>query len=132
MLVEFNMTECNTVDTPMDPGTARVLMELPLADDSTRDEKVLKRYRQLVGSLIWLYRTRIDMLYAINLSARFSVHAPTQKHLDLVLGRTLRYLKGSKFWGIGFVGGGCTSFPLNRTQPLQMTSVPAGLLGDTF
>jgi hypothetical protein len=107
MLVEFNMTECNTVDTPMDPGTARVLMELPLADDSSRDEKVLKRYRQLVGSLIWLYRTRIDMLYAINLAARF-LHAPTQKHLDLVLGRTLRYLKGTKFWGIVFVGGGCT------------------------
>ena len=108
MLTEFNMTECNPVDTPMDPGTAKVLMELDLADEGTRDEKVVKRYRQLVGSLIWLYRTRIDMLYAINLAARF-LHAPTQKHLDLVLGRTLRYLKGSKFWGITFVGGGSLS-----------------------
>jgi hypothetical protein len=106
MLVDHNMTECNPVDTPMDPGTAKVLMELPLADKASLDKDVGTQYRQLVGSLIWLYRTRIDMLFVINLAARF-LHLPTQRHLDLVRNRTLRYLKGTRFWGITFTRGGC-------------------------
>jgi hypothetical protein len=105
ILTDFNMTECKAVDTPMDPGTAKVLMELPLADEATQDQMVATEYRRLVGSLIWLYRTRVDMLFVINLAARF-LHRPTQKHLDLVRNRTLRYLKGTRFWGIVFTGEG--------------------------
>lgn len=49
VLAEFNMTDCKPVDTPMDPGTAKVLMELDLADDDTRDEKVIKQYVSSAG-----------------------------------------------------------------------------------
>jgi len=90
MLVENNMQDCIPVDTPMDPGTARALMLLPT---DVVDELVLKKYQSLVGSLLWLYKTRPDLMYVTNLLARFCRNA-TAAHLKLAM-RALRYLKGT-------------------------------------
>ena len=38
------MTDSGHVDTPMDPGTAQILMELPLATSDNLDTKVVKNY----------------------------------------------------------------------------------------
>jgi hypothetical protein len=104
ILAAFSMSDCTPVDTPMDPGTAKVLMSLDLATPETVDPAVQQQYRKLVGMLIWLYRTRIDVLFAVNLAARF-LHLPTQKHFDLVKNRILRYLRGTIYLGLVFYYG---------------------------
>lgn len=104
ILHEFGQTDCKPVDTPMDPGTARAMMLLPVSSDDAVDKKVLKRYQTLVGMLIWLYRTRPDLLFVVNLLARFLKNA-TAQHLKFASDRPLRYLKGSLYHGICFLGG---------------------------
>lgn len=101
ILTDFNMTDCNTVSTPMDPGTAKALMELPLATEGAVNEGVTANYRKLVGMLIWLHKTRPDLLFTINLLARF-LKLPTEKHFELAKSRVLRYLQGTKYMGIVF------------------------------
>ena len=105
ILTEFNMTDCNTVSTPMDPGTCKALMELPLASEDSIDKKVATKYRKLVGMLIWLHKTRPDLLFTINLLARF-LKLPTEEHFQLAKSRVLRYLQGTRYLGIVFSGPG--------------------------
>lgn len=102
ILVEFGQEDCKPVDTPMDPGTARAMMLLEV--DKTPDPVIIKRYQKLVGMLIWLFKTRPDMMFTINLLCRFLKDA-TAKHLELARGRPLRYLKGTAFYGIVFAPG---------------------------
>ena len=102
ILEEFDMKDANTVSTPMDPGTATALMDLPLANEDDIDKSLVKRYQKLVGMLIWLHKTRPDLLFTINLLARF-LKSPTLQHFELAKNRVLRYLKGSKFYGVVFV-----------------------------
>ena len=101
LLADYNMTDCNSTDTPMDPGTAKVLMLLPTTHV---DPVVLKLYQALVGCLIWLLKTRPDMMFTVNLLARFLKNA-TQQHLDIARGRPLRYLKGTVDYGLVFLSG---------------------------
>lgn len=101
ILTDFNMSDCSTVSTPMDPGTAKALMELPLATEGAVNEGVTTNYRKLVGMLIWLHKTRPDLLFTINLLARF-LKLPTEKHFELAKSRVLRYLQGTKYMGIVF------------------------------
>lgn len=102
VLVEFKMDDSKPTDTPMDPGTAKALMALPAPEEV--DDGIVKRFQQLVGSLIWLYKTRPDMLFTINLLSRF-LKCATAEHLRLASGRPLRYLKGTLHWGIVFQPG---------------------------
>ena len=90
------MTDCSTVATPMDPGTAKALMELPLGTPEDSNSEVTAQYRKLVGMLIWLHKTRPDLLFTINLLARY-LKFPTTKHFDLAKLRVLRYLQGTKY-----------------------------------
>ena len=105
LLVRHDMADCRTVDTPMDPGTARALMLLPTpSTEAPPDPTVVKKYQSLVGAFIWLLKTRPDMMFTINLASRFMKN-PTQKHLDLVSGRPLRYLKSIVHYGLVFQAG---------------------------
>ena len=104
LLKQFGMEDCKATSTPMDPGTAKALMMLPT--EST-DPKVLKKYQSLVGAMLWL-KTRPDMFFTINLLSRF-LKSATQAHYDIARGKPLRYLQGTKNWGIAFKPGseGC-------------------------
>jgi hypothetical protein len=98
MLAKYNMSECRPVDTPMDPGTAKILMEL-CTDDA--DPYWTKKYQILVGELMYLHKTRPDLLFAINLLSRFLKNA-TARHYELARDRVLRYLRGTTEDGIVF------------------------------
>lgn len=89
------------VDTPMDSGTAKVLMNLP-TDNATPES--IKQYQEIVGGLMWLLRTRIDLMFTINLLCRFLKNA-TSAHVDIALGRPMRYLAGTTTYGIVFAPG---------------------------
>jgi hypothetical protein len=101
-LKEQNMQGSRPVDTPMDPGTARLLMELP-QDEFTKD--TLKIYQMIVGVLMWLCtHCRVDLDFAVNLATRY-LRCASQKHVDLVKGRILRYLNGTRDYGLIFLAG---------------------------
>jgi hypothetical protein len=101
LLNKYHATTSKPVDTPMDPGTAKAMMLLP-TEGATKES--IKAYQEIVGGLMWLIRTRPDLLFTINLLCRFLKNA-TQKHVDLVLGRPLKYLAATPAYGIVFAPG---------------------------
>jgi hypothetical protein len=101
-LKEHKMEDARPVDTPMDPGSAKMLMELP-QDEFTKD--TIKVYQIIIGVLIWLQtRTRPDLDFAVNLASRF-LRCASQRHIDIVKGRVLRYLNGTRSHGVVFFAG---------------------------
>ena len=78
------------------------MMEFP-QDEFTKD--TIKDYQVIVGVLIWIQtRTRPDLDFAVNLASRF-LPCASEKHIDVVNGRTLRYLNGTRSHGIVFFAG---------------------------
>jgi hypothetical protein len=51
-----------------------------------------ERYKKLVGKLIYLSHTCLDIAYAVSIVSQF-MHCPSEEHIDVVT-RFLRYLKG--------------------------------------
>jgi hypothetical protein len=100
LLESRGMLDCEAVDTPMDPATARALMLLP-ADKA--DASSISKFQSLVGCLLWLSKTRHDIAFATNLLARFTLIA-SPEHLTFAM-RVLRYLKGTIEYGIIFLAG---------------------------
>ena len=96
ILHEYDMVHCKPMDTPIDPGMAKAMMLLPT---ETSEPQVRQQYQKLVGMLIWLHKTRVDLLFTINFLSRFLACA-TQQHFDYARGRPLRYLKGASKLGI--------------------------------
>jgi hypothetical protein len=119
ILEEFGQTQCNAADTPMDPGTVEALMQLPVATEVESNSIVIKSYRKLVGMLIWLYKTRPDMLFTVNLLARY-LHNATQAHLDIARGRPLRYLSGTKSHGLVFCPGEQAGWKLSGSSDADL------------
>ncbi|GKU97911.1 hypothetical protein SLEP1_g10985 [Rubroshorea leprosula] len=58
------------------------------------------RYRQLVGSLVYLTTTRLDIAYAVHIVSQFMA-APRSTHYAAVL-RIIPYVKGTLFHGLHF------------------------------
>ena len=119
ILEEFGQTQCSPVDTPMDPGTVDAFMQLPVATPADADPHVLKSYRKLVGMLIWLYKTRPDMLFTVNLLARH-LHNATQAHFNIARGRPLRYLSGTKSHGLVFCPGELAEWKLSGSSDADL------------
>ena len=96
MLKIFKMEDCKTVSTPMTTGCKLC------ADDGTADVDQ-KLYRSMVGSLLYLIASRLDILLTVGLVARYHV-APKQSHL-LAIKRIFRYLQGTAHYGLWYPKG---------------------------
>ena len=95
ILEKFGMSDCKAVKTPLDPTTKLSSHDCP----DVVDPKLQEQYRQIIGSLMWLYVwTRPDLGFSVTFLSRY-LHKPGQKHLEAAF-RVLRYLKGSKGDGI--------------------------------
>lgn len=85
------MERCNFVNNPIVPDVK-----------PTRDEEGVKvdatKYKQMVGSLMYLTVTRLDLMYVVCLASRFMAN-PTKLHSQIVK-RVLRYVKGTMNLGI--------------------------------
>ena len=101
LVADYQMSACNPVDTPMDPGTAKHLMLLSTDGASAAS---IKAYQKIVGSLMWLLKTRPDMHYTINLLARF-LKCATDDHVAIATGRPLKYLAHTSDFGIVYAPG---------------------------
>ena len=65
LLKRFQMMSCNPTSTPVEPGLKLVKDESEKSVDSTL-------FKQVVGSLRYLYNTRPDISFAVGLISRFS------------------------------------------------------------
>nr|GFD07411.1 hypothetical protein [Tanacetum cinerariifolium] len=92
-LESFNMLNCNSVITPMNPE------EKLRADDETgRANESL--YRSLIGRLIYVTHSRPHLSFTVGVLSRF-MHNPSKKHFGAAK-RVLRYLAGTMKLGIWF------------------------------
>ena len=62
----------------------------------------VKKFQEIVGGLMWLVRP--DLHFCIQLLCHFLTNA-TQAHIDIALGRPLKYLAGTASYGIFFMSG---------------------------
>ncbi|GAA0141429.1 transmembrane signal receptor [Lithospermum erythrorhizon] len=96
VLERFGMSECNSVQCPIVPGTqVNKDAEGILVDDTY--------YKQMVGSLMYLTATRPDLVFAVSLLSRYMAR-PTEMHLQIAK-RILRYLRGTTELGIYYQRG---------------------------
>ncbi|RVW62751.1 Retrovirus-related Pol polyprotein from transposon RE1 [Vitis vinifera] len=86
------MEEAKTMKTPMSSSIKLDKDEKGKSIDSTM-------YRGMIGSLLYLTASRLDIMYSVCLYARFQ-SCPKESHLSAVK-RILRYLKGTMDYAYG-------------------------------
>ncbi|KAK2990889.1 hypothetical protein RJ640_006078 [Escallonia rubra] len=97
LLIRFGLFGSNVIETPME-------VNANLHMDEGEDIKDPTKYRQLIGSLIYLTLTRPDIVQAVGMVSRF-MQAPKKPHLEAAR-RILKYLQGTIDFGIMYRRGG--------------------------
>lgn len=116
LLEKFRMQDCNSSSTPMEKG-----LKVSAKSDSLVMNK--SAFRQLVGNLIYLTTTRLDLSYVVSYISCFMT-ARKAEHW-VVVKCILRYVKGSLDFGIlysrskdpwliGFTDSNCMKFVDDR------------------
>ncbi|XP_031280328.1 uncharacterized protein LOC116138799 [Pistacia vera] len=93
VLKKFGMDKCKPVDTPLVAN-----QKLSKEDGVVRIDEGL--YRSLIGCLLYLTATKLDLMYATSLLSRFMSN-PSEIHLR-VAKRVVRYIKGIPEFGVWF------------------------------
>ncbi|GJT96324.1 putative RNA-directed DNA polymerase [Tanacetum coccineum] len=109
LLTEFGMLACKPCGTPIESKEGVVKPSKGKVADIDYPLTRINNYQKLVGKLIYLTHTRLDINYAAHVLSQF-MHAPLQSHLKLAF-RVLRYLKTAPGKGISFSKG--TDLDLN-------------------
>ena len=87
------MLECKSMATLMDS-------HLKLLDDASIELVDVTLYRHIIGSLMYLMNTRLDICFAMNTLSHYLVET---KHVHLVDAKNvMRYLKGMIDYGLGY------------------------------
>ena len=87
------MQDCNLVSTPMEQNLRLTSNEGSTFEDPTK-------YRKLVGSLIYITPTHLDINFDVGILSRF-MHQPCEGHW-IATKRVLGYLKGTQLFGIKY------------------------------
>jgi len=90
-LFKYGMTGCKPISIPLEQNVKLNANEGDLVEDTTM-------YRRIVGSLIYMTITRLDLSYAVGVVSQF-MQTPRKPHLDAVR-RILRYIKHTLQCGI--------------------------------
>jgi hypothetical protein len=107
VLERFNMGECSSVTTPMQPN--QHLLPLPKDDaiptfDRSDPANVpcdVTSYQRIVGSLMYLMTgTRPDLAFSVSILSQFNAR-PSQAHYNAAI-RVLRYLRGTHDYGLTY------------------------------
>ncbi|GJW93065.1 ribonuclease H-like domain, reverse transcriptase, RNA-dependent DNA polymerase [Tanacetum coccineum] len=94
ILKKFDFVTVKTTSTPMEPNKA-------LVKDEEADNVDVHLYRSIIGSLMYLTISRLDITFAVCACARFQV-TPKVSHLHAVK-RIFRYLKGQPKLGLWYL-----------------------------
>ena len=89
----FGIDESNTKNTPMSTT-------IKLDKDEKGKEVYIKKYRGMIGSLLYLIASRLDIMFSVCLCARFQ-SCPNESHL-LAVKRIFRYLSGTIGLGLWY------------------------------
>jgi hypothetical protein len=95
ILKRFDMLECKSMNTPMEPT-------LKLLVDTSSELVDATIYRQIIGSLMYLTNTRPCICFDVNTLSQYlveprRVHLVSEKHV-------MRYLKGTLDFGLCYNG----------------------------
>nr|GFC05351.1 uncharacterized mitochondrial protein AtMg00810-like [Tanacetum cinerariifolium] len=77
-------------------------VDTPMVDRSKLDEDLIgipidrNRFRDMVGSLMYLTASRLDLVFVVCMCARYQAK-PSKKHLEEIK-RVFRYLRGTINW----------------------------------
>nr|GEY26421.1 hypothetical protein [Tanacetum cinerariifolium] len=93
ILKKFGYSDVRSASTPMDK-------ENPWGKDRTGKDVELHMYRSMIGSLMYLTASRLDIMFAVCACARHQV-TPKECHLHAVK-RIFRYLKGHPKLGLWY------------------------------
>nr|GEV69399.1 uncharacterized mitochondrial protein AtMg00810-like [Tanacetum cinerariifolium] len=93
ILKKFRFTEVKTASTPIET-------QKPLLKDENGKEVDVHMYRSMIGSLMYLTSSRLDIMFAVYACARYQVN-PKVSHLHVVKW-IFRYLKGQPKLGIWY------------------------------
>ncbi|GJT01232.1 hypothetical protein Tco_0822401 [Tanacetum coccineum] len=96
MLKKFGLEESKEMKTPMSSDTKLTKDEECESVDSTK-------YRGMIGSLLYLTASRLDIMFSVCLCSRFQ-EAPKTSHLEAVK-RIFRYIKGTMHIGLWYPKG---------------------------
>ena len=126
LLKKFDLMDCSPAKIPMPTATK---LEL-----NTKEKKVdISRYRDMVGSFLYLTASRPDIMFATCLCARFQAD-PRESHL-IAIKRIFRYLKGtpnlgiwyprdSDFELIGYSDADFVGYKIDRKSTTRHLSIP--------
>nr|GEU55181.1 putative ribonuclease H-like domain-containing protein [Tanacetum cinerariifolium] len=93
ILRKFGLTDGKSASTPIDT-------EKPLLKDPDSEDVDVHTYRSMIGSLMYLTSSRLDIMFAVCACAHFQV-TPKALHLHAVK-RIFRYLKGKPHLGLWY------------------------------
>ncbi|XP_040967070.1 secreted RxLR effector protein 161-like [Gossypium hirsutum] len=93
VLTKFSMLNCKPTPTP-------VVVGMKLSSHEGHEEVCETTYRSLIGCLLYLTATRLDIMFAVNLLSRF-MHYCNVLHYQAAK-RVLRYIKGTLNHGLLF------------------------------
>jgi hypothetical protein len=96
LIKRFDMAKAKAIDTPMPTCTN-------LNKDEDGKEVDVKRYRGMIGSLLYLTASRPDIMFSVCMCARYQ-SCPKESHLKAVK-RILRYLSGTPKYGLWYSKG---------------------------
>nr|GEY69109.1 uncharacterized mitochondrial protein AtMg00810-like [Tanacetum cinerariifolium] len=93
ILRKLGLIDGKSASTPID--TKKPLIKVPDGEDVD-----VHTYRSMIGSLMYLISSRLDIMFAVCACARFQV-TPKASHVHLV-NRIFRYLKGKPHLGLWY------------------------------
>nr|GEV30540.1 hypothetical protein [Tanacetum cinerariifolium] len=93
ILRKFRLTDGKSASTPIDTGK-------PLLKDTDGEDIDMHIYRSMIGSLMYLTSSRLDIMFVVCACAHFQV-TPKASHLHAVK-RVFRYLKGKPHLGLWY------------------------------
>ena len=99
LIGSIGMMDCKPSKTPMQTGLE---LDNP-ADIKMSDEVRAFPFQSLVGQLLWLLGTRIDICFTINALSRYMSNWNEQS--IAMLKRVVRYLKGKEKYGLVYLRG---------------------------
>jgi hypothetical protein len=92
LLNKFGMAECKPLSTPMEQN-------LKLTSKEGNDFEDATKYKQLVGSLIYLTTTKPNISFVVGILSEF-MQKPFEGHWFVA--RVLKYLKGTQNLGLKY------------------------------
>ncbi|GJW56509.1 uncharacterized mitochondrial protein-like protein [Tanacetum coccineum] len=93
ILKKFDFATMKITSTPIEPNKA-------LIKDEEADSMDVHLYRSMIGSLLYLIASKLDIMFVVCACARFQV-TPKMSHLHAVK-RIFRYLKGQPKLGLWY------------------------------